>query len=166
MTLLLQILIIFLICLQPHALTTVISTYNLTYFTADFTYECIPKPSSHTETPEFFDCVNAIRQLPRINGYGSFHNGGPEDLYKLPVEKTAGTCTVSVELAHQGSTREAGDWLILIEAALSLTRRCLNPWLTPDDSAGVWIWYGQHHRITVTVTYYKIGNDGLSVETE
>ena len=164
MILLLQILIISLICLQPLALTTLISTYNLTYFTADFTYECIPKPSIHTKTPKFTDCVNAISQLPKIKGYGSFHNGGPDDPYKLPVEKTAGTCTVSVELAHQGSTREAGDWRFILEAALSLSRRCLNPWLTPDDSAGVWIWYGQHRRITATVKYYKIVNEGLSVE--
>ena len=156
MTLLLRLFLISAICLQSNALTTLIPTYNLTSLITESLYECIPKPSFFTRIPKFTDCVDAIIQLPRIDGGGSFHNGAPDDPYRLPVKKTSGTCTVSVELEHEGSTREAGDWFFMVDAMLSVARRCLNL----ERAAGARVWCGRHFRILVTVGTTELSMTG------
>ena len=165
MTLVHQFFLIALVCLLSNALTTTIPTQNLTLPSVEYDYQCIPKRSRFTKVPDFIDCINAFWQLSQSDDDGSFHNGPPDDPFRLPVEKTVSTCTVSVELAHQGPTREAGSWLLLVDATLRSSRECLNPWMATPRSAGAWIWFGKHRRIVVTVKYYRDANDAMDVES-
>ena len=166
MTAMHQIFIVLAISLLSNALTTIVSTQNLTSLTNDYNWQCIPKPSRRSKVPKFIDCIHALTQLPSHEGQGSFHNGPPDDPYRLPVEKTVDSCTVSVELVHQGSTREAGDWLLLFHATLDSGRECLNPGMgmAPVISTGVWVWYGDHRRIFITMRYYDPDDYGVNVD--
>ena len=161
-----QVFILLAISLLSNALTTIVSTTNLTSLTYDYNWQCIPKPSRRSKVPKFIDCIDALMQLPRYEGQGSFHNGPPDDPYRLPVERTVNTCTVSVELVHQGSTREAGEWLLIVDATLDSGRECLNPGMgiAPVRSTGVWVWYGKHRRIIITMRYYDPVDYGIHVE--
>lgn len=147
------------------ALTTIIPTSNLTSLPATGDYSCIPKTSILTKAPSLKDCRNAINQLPRIGGMGSFHNGPPDDPFMLPVEKTVGTCTVRVEMQHQGSSREAFSWLLIVEATLRLSKQCLTSWLAPEPGAGCFIRFGKHGRVIATVGYYRVVSDAENAET-
>lgn len=161
-----HIFIFFAISLLSNALTTIVSTTNSTPLNDIYDWQCIPKPSRRSKYPKFIDCIHALMQLPRYEGEGSFHNGPPDDPFRLPVEKTVETCTVSVELMHQGSTREAGEWLIMVDAALNSGRDCLNPGMgiQPVRSTGVWVWYGYHRRIIITLKYHDPDDYGIRVE--
>lgn len=81
---------------------------------------CIPKRSFFTPCPEYYDCVQAIFKLPRLSGPGSFHNGAPDDVFMLPVEKTHESCRVRVELVHEGSSRQSESWANVVARALRL----------------------------------------------
>lgn len=84
------------------------------------TNNCIPKRSLFTPCPAYFDCVQAILQLPNLQGQGSFHNGAPDDVFRLPVEKTHESCRVRVELRHQGSSRQSSSWHVVVARAVRL----------------------------------------------
>ena len=99
-------------------------------------------------------------QLPQVDEIGSFHNGPPDDLFKLPVRKKFGTCTVSVEMQHQGSSREVFEWDSIVAATLRLSRQCLRSWLWHEPGAGALIQFGDHCRILVMVRYYRYVNEG------
>lgn len=85
-----------------------------------YAYYCIPKRGFFTPVPAYYDCAQAILQLPRPEGRGAFHNGLPDDIFRLPVEKEFESCRVKVELRHQGSTRIAQDWQVVVASALTL----------------------------------------------
>lgn len=155
----------FIICLPSYALTILNTPSNLTSLTTHSDYGCIPKTTRFARSPALADCLTAIGELPRFRGPGSFHNGLPDDPFELPVQKTVGSCIVRVELQHEGSSREAYSWLLLVEATASLSRECLTSWLWPDRGVGVRAQLGKHRRIVVTVRYYKAVNDGEIVET-
>lgn len=163
MTLVHQIIAVLVICLSLKALAASNSTLNLTSLSADCEYDCIPKSSFFTKRPKFTDCVDAIIKLPRIDGYGSFHNGPPDDPYRLPVRESLRTCVISVEMVHQGSSREAFDWFFLVQATVTLARECLNTRLSAVQYAGVWIWFGTHGRILVTVRHSNTFSGGGNI---
>ncbi len=156
--------LIFVICLPFNALTMFNPPSNLTSFTADADYRCIPKSRRFERNPALTDCLTAIGQLPRIDGADCFHNGPPDDPYKLPVMKTVGTCTVRVEMQHEGSSREAFNWFILVTATARLSRECLTSWLWPDRGVGALIEFGKHGRIIVSVRHYKAVSEGEIAE--
>ena len=159
-----QLYLVFAISLPYNALTITIPTSNLTSLVAEDDYTCTPKSSILSKAPTLKDCQNAINQLPRI-GAGSFHNGPPDDPFKLPVEKTVGTCTVTVEMMHQGSTREGFSWLLIVEATLKLSKECLTSWLAPEPGMGGFIRFGKHGRLLSSVGYYKAVREGENIET-
>lgn len=108
----------------PIAITPPAPNITLTPFppTTPLAYErnCIPKRTPFTACPSYYDCARAIFQLPDLVGEGSFHNGGPDDVFRLPVRKTQGTCAVRIELRHEGSSRQSASWHVIISRALSL----------------------------------------------
>lgn len=144
------------------AINPIIPINNLTSLSGE---GCIPKSSIFTRVPTFTDCRAAISQLPRIDGYGSFHNGPPDDPYALPVEKTVRTCTVSIEMRHSGSSRDASSWKFIVQATLKFSRDCLHSWPAPERGAGVIVQFGSHGRILATVRYYKAVNDRKGMDT-
>lgn len=154
-----QIQIIFAICLPSNALATLIPISNLTTLTTDHDFECIPRPSIFSKSPTLKDCQAAISKLPHADDFGSFHNDPPDDLYMLPVEKRFGTCTVIVELLHQGSSRENFSWLDIVGTTYRLSKQCIRSWLWHEPGAGVVIQLGDHRRIVVIVRYYRLRED-------
>lgn len=165
MTLTHHIFIVFTLCLPSNALATLIPTSNLTSLTTDCNFECIPRPSIFSKAPTLKDCQEAIGQLPMFDGTGSFHNGPPSDLYMLPVKRSFRTCTVRVEMQHQGSSREAYSWLYLVATTFRLSKECIRSWLSHEPGSGVLIQIGEHRRIVVTVRYYRLFNAGGDVGT-
>ena len=154
-----QLYLSFVICLPSNALTILHPPSNLTSLTTDGDYRCIPKTTPFTRAPALTDCLSAIGELPRIGGAGSFHNGLPDDPYRLPVEKMVGSCTVRVEMQHEGSSREAFSWFLLVQSTARLSRECLS-----YGAAGALVQFGKHRRILATVRYYKAVQDGENVE--
>ena len=141
------------ICFPSNVLPSMISTLNLTSLTADAEYSCISKSSIFSQVPTLEDCDTAIGRLHRLDVIGSFHNGPPNDPFKLPVERTFRTCTVSVEMQHRGSTEEAFSWFILVSATSRLTNECLGGLFSFWSSAGALIQFGDHGRIVTAVKY-------------
>ena len=164
MTLLHHLFLLTLLCLLSNALTTLIPSQNLTNLT-NYDFDCIPKPTRWSKkVPDFGDCIDALNLLPTYEKIDTFHNGPPNNPYRLPVEKTVKSCTVSVEMVHEGSTTEAGSWQDLWHAAVECGRECLQDWVRPAPSAGAWVWFGKHRRIVVTLRYYEVLDEGINVE--
>lgn len=57
-------------------------------------YICCNKNSR----PLYFDCMLAIFKLPEKHDPGSFHQGKPDDIFRLPKEVSAGSCTARVNI--------------------------------------------------------------------
>lgn len=114
----LSILTILLLSRHIHALTL---THPLT-LTPPLAHQntCIPKRTPFTSCPDYYDCLRAIFALPDLQGEGAFHNGAPDDVFRLPVEETRGSCRVRVELRHEGSARQGGSWHVIVARALRL----------------------------------------------
>lgn len=154
-----QIYVIFTICLPYNALATLIPSSNLTILTTDDNFDCIPRSSIFSKAPTLEDCQAAISLLPHTDNFGSFHNGPPDDLYMLPVEKDFGTCIVNVEMLHQGSSKEALSWLHIVATTYQLSKHCIRSRLWPNPGAGAVIQLGEHNRIVVIVKYYRPRED-------
>ncbi|KAM0795142.1 hypothetical protein BDR22DRAFT_872412 [Usnea florida] len=88
-----------------------IHTLTLTLLPQPLTYPltCTAKTTFLT-CPAYYDCAQAILSLPSYEGQAAFHNGPPNDPYRLPVVKVHGSCRVLVELRHEGGSRESSDW--------------------------------------------------------
>lgn len=101
--------------------TTLSQPANLTHPGPLFSdLACVRKRRFWSPCPNYYDCLYAIFQLPDLDGDGSFHNGPPNDPFRLPVAKTHGTCRVRVELRHEGSSRQASSWPFIVHRALTL----------------------------------------------
>lgn len=96
------------------------------------------------------DCTLAIRQLPVFPASGAFHNQGPDDPFKLPVQRTVSSCTVRVELYAASSTVSA-SWPGISTRASTLNRLCLRR--TFAIYKGGWATYAKDERILVTLAY-------------
>lgn len=68
------------------------------------------------------DCHLAINQLPQLEGFNPFHNGDPDDPFKLPMERTSRTCTVRVEL--RGSSKVASSCAQIVTSTRILNIKC------------------------------------------
>ena len=87
-------------------------------------FNCVRK-SWFAPCPDYFDCARAILELPDYESVGSFHNGPPNDPFRLPLSKTEGTCRVRIELAHEGGSTQGGSWHIVVARSLSLAHMCV-----------------------------------------
>lgn len=96
--------------LPPSTLNPPPLTYALT---------CTPRTTFLT-CPDYYDCAQAVLSLPNFEGEWPFHNGLPNDPYRLPVVKEHGSCRVTVELRHQGGSRESSNWEWIIARALEM----------------------------------------------
>lgn len=82
-------------------------------------YNCVPK-RWFAPCPDYYDCANAILQLPDYDDMGPFHNGPPNDPFRLPISKKHASCRVRVELAHEGRSTEWASWQFLKSKASTL----------------------------------------------
>ena len=81
---------------------------------------------------------------------GAFHNHGNDDVFKLPVQKTVGSCTVRVEL-YAASFTVAAAWLGISTRASTLNRLCLRT--TFLIYKGGWATYAKDDRIMISLFY-------------
>lgn len=118
--------------LHPHLLLIMFHVFNafalnlpnttVTSLSAFDERFCWPKRSMFSKAPKFKDCDHAINQLPQLEGFNPFHNGDPDDPFKLPMERTSRTCTVCVEL--RGSSKVASSWAQIVTSTLILNIKC------------------------------------------
>lgn len=80
---------------------------------------------------------------------GIFHVGGNPDTFRLPVEQTYGSCTVSVELAG-GHQRETGSWMEVGLAANQVNMACVDP-AEGAAKMGGWTTSGRANGVVVTI---------------
>ena len=97
--------------------------------------------------------------LPDSPFVTDFHMGGSTtDLYKLPIEKTAGTCMVIVELA-QYMVGAYGSWLAIGIEGSWLNIACAN--LDPETvNFGGYSFTGLGNGIKVTLVGNRVGGAG------
>ena len=112
---------------------------------------CFPKKFIITRAPTIADCQLAIDQLPKVVDWGIFHNGDPDDPFRLPIEKTLGSCTVSVQMEHQGSSREAYWWPMITAGTSRLAEVCLISRSTYYRGTGGVLTLGRHSRIMARI---------------
>ncbi|CAF9918649.1 MAG: hypothetical protein ALECFALPRED_000775 [Alectoria fallacina] len=101
--------------------------------------------------PRFTDCGAAVRKLPSNHIIGSFHKGGAADQFRLPVEKTSGSCTVEVRI-QTGFDGDTSTWLEVGAAATQLNMACVNKFTFPVKIGG-WTTAGRADRITVLLRF-------------
>lgn len=98
--------------------------------------------------PVYKDCLKAIEQLPTDPSLGAFHNGGPQDPFKLPVIKTSGRCAVIVALntgTSKSSTTTSGNWYHVTFAASQINIICVS-WSRFSLYTGGWTGLGRTSR--------------------
>ncbi len=111
----------------PPPPPSAISLLNLTHpHLLDQTF-CLRKSGIFTPCPDYYDCAHAIFQLPSFSDYGFFHNGVPNDPFRLPVAQTNESCRVRVELRHEGGSTEVSSWRAIVGRALTLAQA----WVVP-----------------------------------
>ena len=100
-------------------------------------------------------CDSAIEQLPQDPTQGTFHTGGNEDLFRLPVERQFENCQVLVGLNY-GYDEETGSWAKLIPTALRLSRTCAKNIVMTNMLGGSRAGYvpaGDVGKIQITIQY-------------
>ena len=113
-------------------------------------WQCSTRPFRNP--PLYRDCEVAYRELPRSINRGIFHQMGEEDGYKLPVERSSNTCTVTVTLLAEGR-QEKGSWAEIVSKAAMLNHICVN-----GINDGGYIMAGQYGRIWVMLMSASAGN--------
>ena len=111
---------------------------------------CVELKNPFSDRAKYMDCKAAIRQLPSIPEKAAFHNYGPDDPFKLPVEKTVRTCTVVVQL-FSGSFAVPGSWGVINVKIQELNLQCLRT-ILPTYRGG-WGTYGRDERIAFSLGY-------------
>lgn len=102
-------------------------------------------------------CDGAIQTLPQDDTQGTFHTGGNDDAFKLPLERSFENCQVKVGLNY-GYDADDGSWAKLVLVALELSRKCAKA--TPimnmlgGNRAG-YVIAGDHAKIQITILYYN-----------
>lgn len=113
---------------------------------------CFTNTSPFTRRrPRFTDCGAAIRLLPSNHIIGNFHNAGADDQFRLPVQKTSGSCTVEVKI-QSGFRDDTSTWLGVGAAATQLNMACVDTFSFPVKIGG-WTTTGSVERITVILHY-------------
>lgn len=103
---------------------TLIAAQNVTLNSANQNLHCEPSynpfnffyMSSHT-------CGEAILKLPKSGPEGIFHDGFPEDPFRLPVSRQAGNCNITVSMANLG-VFETSRWSDIRSEASLLNTIC------------------------------------------
>ena len=72
--------------------------------------------------PTWPECYRAIRTLPHGHESGTFHNGGSNDGYRLPVTERFGRCRAQVEIEEHGQV--VGSWVMVTAALDQLSILC------------------------------------------
>lgn len=134
---------------QPPTELSITQPVNLTSISNDH-LNCINLLNPFSNRPKYPDCTLAIRQLSSNPAWGSFHNRGDDDLFKLPVEKTVSSCRVRVELQAATSTVGA-SWEGISARAHTLNRLCLRT--TLPRYKGGWATFAKDQRIVILLTY-------------
>lgn len=123
---------------------------------------CIHLRNPFSHRTKYNDCFLAIRELPKIPATGAFHNHGPEDPFKLPVQRTINSCTVRVEL-YAGSSTVAASWPGITTRANTLNQLCLRAKF-PTYKGG-WATYAKEERIVISLMYADRHDGGDSVNS-
>lgn len=113
-------------------------------------------PSLHR--PSVQDCGSAILRLPNTDLKGTFHTGGAEDDFLLPVIKTRGSCRVRLVLIG-GLRQESGNWKDVRKQAGALWSGCriavVGNWFIGAETTA-----GDGGKISIELGY----NDGYANE--
>ncbi|KAL9123984.1 MAG: hypothetical protein Q9217_006644 [Psora testacea] len=113
------------------------------------------------------DCLKAVLRLSRRADTALFHQDGVDDGFRLPVEKTYASCSVTVEIA-QGHTEDKSSWVGISLLASQLTQACstLN---FPSGKTGGETFEGNAGKVRISVGRPRTSNDatnGTDVHTD
>ena len=133
----------------PKPRLSIIQPTNLSSIQNDDLH-CIHLRNPFSPRPKYNDCFLAIHELPKITATGAFHNHGPNDPFKLPVERTISSCTVVVEL-YAGSSTVAASWPGIMTRANTLNRLCLR--VKFPTFKGGWATFAKEERILISLIY-------------
>ncbi|KAK3177006.1 hypothetical protein OEA41_008332 [Lepraria neglecta] len=113
-------------------------------------------------------CDGAIQTLPQDDTQGTFHTGGNDDEFKLPLQRTFENCEVKVGLNY-GYDTDDGSWAKLVPLALELSRQCAkaSPGISMlgGNRAG-YVIAGDHAKIQITILYYDPRAGGNATVTD
>ena len=66
------------------------------------------------------DCLQAALLLPDGSDPGPFHNGNPDDEYRLPMVKVFGSCMATVSLPEGGRDRSSWDHISYVASQMAV----------------------------------------------
>ncbi|KAF6239395.1 hypothetical protein HO173_002657 [Letharia columbiana] len=109
------------------------------------TIHCTPLPGRIS----LHACAGAILRLPIDHTVGTFHGGGADDGFRLPVSRTYGGCDVLVGLRGGGPDRDRGSWLDAGRAAAEMNGRCAGSRGAVRRYGSAWVNVGESGRIRI-----------------
>ena len=103
------------------------------------------------------DCLKAVLRLSRRTDTAVFHQEGGYDGYRLPIQKTYGSCSVTVEVTP-GYREDRSSWVGISLLASQLTQACstLN---FPSGKTGGETFEGNEGKVRI-----KVGKPRSSME--
>ena len=88
---------------------------------------CDPPPTPLEIRPSFYDCQEAIQhRLPHYPGEATFHWGGDDDGFRLPISVHSGSCNITVVMGgvHGVAGGDLSSWLDIKRAATEVNEVC------------------------------------------
>ena len=145
------------------ALIPITQPNNTTLTTGELSCTKSPFPWQPDTRPRDSDCATAIQRLPQLPYQGQFHLNGPDDGFKLPLNRVFGKCRVSIEI-HEGGA-DSGSWIGIRVAARRLKDDCLKEGRLGVARTGGWIMAGVNNLVVVKLMKVKLRGAGI-VEDE
>ena len=103
------------------------------------------------------DCLQAALLLPDGSDPGAFHNGNPDDEYRLPVVKVFDSCMATVSLTEGAQDRSSWDHISYVASQMAVI--CAKGQFPFGQTGGVTS-AGHHNLIRVTLEKAtKVGGD-------
>lgn len=112
-------------------------------------FYCFPGSRLSIRRLNFNECAAAILQLPSNDVIGTFHRGGDNDQFRLPVVKFSGNCAVKVDI-REGFSDETAIWLSLGVVAAHLNAACSNHFYGKRYKGG-WTSAGDRDRVKISI---------------
>lgn len=102
---------------------------------AEETAACLKPSIMDSRLADTKSCLQAAIALPEGPDPGYFHNGGVDDLYKLPKIKIVGPCMVTVSI--RGAKTDRSTWDHISYVASQMAAICVNGQYPRGTTGGV-----------------------------
>ena len=124
------------------------STSSVTAWPPDKDYRCFEHGFFGGSLARNRNCATAMTSLPGEHLPGTFHSGGQDDPYRLPVSLISGNCNITVEIP--ASVTDDTTWSCIGQRIDILVKACKKG-TDQDGHVGGQTWAGAGREMTITI---------------